>query len=901
MSFLLFGFSLKSQVLSISPIFPSAEDTLTITFNANEGNGALSNLGPPLVFAHAGLITNLSKTSTDWRHVQGNWGAFDNKVLMTETAKNIYTLKYHIRTFYNLPLNETIEKLAFVFRNQDGSKVGRAADGGDIYYEFPNGSINNKIIGPEQNKIVTKADSIRVEGASSIYAKNTFFIDGISVKSAMGTSIALKHYFSNGDHQIILKTEANNEVVYDTSRLVVIGNSPIKELPSGIKPGINIVGSNKITLSLIAPNKNFVLLLGDFNHWTPSSKFQLFKTPDKHSFWIELNDIDPNQSFAFQYLVDGNLRIADPYSEIILDSWNDKYIDNTTYPNLEKYPENKTSEAVTLVPPIYDNYQWNDQDYTRPQKEDLIIYELLIRDFVEAHNYSTLIDSLDYLQNLGINAIELMPINEFEGNESWGYNPSFHGAVDKYYGTRNALKSFVDSCHNRGIAVICDVVFNHAFSQSPLCKLYWDPSNFRPNASNPWLNPIEKHPFNVGYDFNHESEYTKQWMDQILKKWVTDYHFDGFRFDLSKGFTQKDYGSDVGAWGSYDQSRIDLLKRMKNELSQTDNDLFLILEHFANNNEEKVLANEGFMIWGNMVHEFNEAIMGYDADFSWGDYKKRDWQNPNLVSYWESHDEERLMTKTMKYGGSYGNYNTKDLETAIDRMKLAATFFFAMPGPKMIWQFGEVGYDFSIDYNGRTGNKPIRWDYFQNGKRKELYLHISKLAQLKTEQNAFKSNNYSLDLGGKTKRIWLNGSENFLALGNFDLTSRTMNTGFQKTGTWYNLLTGDSIQVDNTEMQFNFKAGEHRLYSTLRPEKESTNSFPPKQVAPDLAPKIYPNPSQGNIHIEGKGIQYIRVYDQVGKMVLFHQKSNLIHLPKGLYTFEIIGKNKRYHERVLVE
>ena len=91
-----------------------------------------------------------------------------------------------------------------------------------------------------------------------------------------------------------------------------------------------------------------------------------------------------------------------------------------------------------------------------------------LRDFIAAHNYKVLADTLQYLKRLGINAIELMPVNEFEGNNSWGYNTSFHMALDKYYGKAIDFKKFIDLCHQNEIAVILDVVFNHAFSQNSL-------------------------------------------------------------------------------------------------------------------------------------------------------------------------------------------------------------------------------------------------------------------------------------------------------------------------------------------------------------------------------------------------------------------------------------------------
>src|SRR5690606_29407461 len=165
----------------------------------------------------------------------------------------------------------------------------------------------------------------------------------------------------------------------------------------------------------------------------------------------------------------------------------------------------------------------------KPAKTDLIIYELLLRDFLAAHSFDVLADTLDYLARMGVNAVELMPVQEFEGNLSWGYNPSYHMALDKYYGNAESFKAFVEACHARGMAVILDVVYNHAFGQSPLAQLYWDAAQNRPAADNPWLNPVAKHDFNVGYDFNHESPATKTWVKRMLSHWMQAYGIDGFR------------------------------------------------------------------------------------------------------------------------------------------------------------------------------------------------------------------------------------------------------------------------------------------------------------------------------------------------------------------------------------
>ena len=162
-----------------------------------------------------------------------------------------------------------------------------------------------------------------------------------------------------------------------------------------------------------------------------------------------------------------------------------------------------------------------------------------IRDFTSEHSFNAAKDKLPYLKQLGINAIELMPVNEFEGNSSWGYNPSFYFAVDKYYGTKNDMRAFVDECHRQGIAVIIDLVLNHSFGQSPFYLLYRE-ADGTPSADNPWYNQKSNIPnaaLQWGYDFNHQSTYTRALVDSVAGFWMKEYKVDGFRYDFTKGFS----------------------------------------------------------------------------------------------------------------------------------------------------------------------------------------------------------------------------------------------------------------------------------------------------------------------------------------------------------------------------
>ncbi|MCY1516216.1 1,4-alpha-glucan branching enzyme GlgB [compost metagenome] len=538
------------------------------------------------------------------------------------------------------------------------------------------------------------------------------------------------------------------------------------------------------------------------------------KTPDGDYFWVKIDNLNAQTEYAYQFLVDGDIRIADPYCEKVLDPDHDRYISASVYPGLKAYPTGKTTGIVSVMqadPPVY---SWKNTSFSRPAKNNLVIYEMLIRDFISEHTYNAALQKLDYLIGLGVNAIELMPVNEFEGNLSWGYNPSFYFAPDKYYGTKNDLKKFIDECHGRGIAVIIDMVLNHSFGQSPMVQLYFDGN--KPSVKNPWFNPDAKHPYNVGYDFNHESAATRTFAKNVIKFWMQEYKIDGFRFDLSKGFTQKQSADDSG-FAAYDASRINIWKDYNNHIKSIDpNNFYVILEHFAEASEEKVLADEGMMLWNNLNYNMNEATMGWlgNSNFQWGFYTNHTFsKSENLVSYIESHDEERLNYKNITYGNVASGYSVKDPATALKRQQMAAAFMLAIPGPKMIWQFGELGYDVNIDFNGRTGEKPIRWNYFEEPNRKALYDVYARMIRFKKANNIFNTTNFSYNLAGGVKYIRLNeGGNTLVVVGNFDVTPQTAGIDFGSSGSWTDAF-GTTISLSSGTYTQTLAPGEFHVFS----------------------------------------------------------------------------------------
>ena len=898
----------NAQIISVSPPFPTVNDVITVQYDATLGNGGLNGISP--IYAHTGIVTQ-SGLPGSWSYVQGNWGQADSNVLMTNLGNNIHEIIIDIDQFYGFPNGTNVAKLAFVFRNSNGSLEGKTATMGDIFYPiYPvNGGFQAAIFKPYDNLLVNINDTIQIKAQSNSNATLELFDNGSLIANISSNTILTHELIvsSSGDHDIVLIANDGNTVISDTIKYTVIPPTLFQDPPVGMLDGINYINDSTVTLKLYAPEKNTVNLIGDHNNWTINSNSFMNLSLDSTTWWKTISGLNSGQNYTYQYLVDGVLRIADPYSPLILDPNNDNNINNLAYPNPIDYPYSETNDFVTVMQPGKIPYNWVNINFNKPQNKDLVIYELLVRDFLATHSYLTLIDTLDYLSELGINAIELMPPGEFENNESWGYNPSFHMALDKYYGTPEHFKAFIDSCHGRGIAVIVDIVFNHAFGQSPMVNLYWDGVNNRPSANSPWFNAICPHsPYCWGYDYNHESQATQNFMDRVNHYWLDEYHVDGFRFDYTKGFSNNS--------NNYDNGRIDLLKRMADTIWSVHPNAYVILEHWADNNEEKILANYGMMLWGNVTHGYQESGMGYpsSSNLSWGVYKNRSWNEPHLISYMESHDEERIMYKNITYGNTNGSQNAKNPITALERTEALAVLMLTTPGPKMIWQFGEQGYDISIDFPCRVCNKPILWQYLQENSRKRLYDVYKATINLRKSYPVFTGDDFNYSLNGPVKTLTLNNSNmNAVVAVNIDVNDQDKTLYFQHNGWWYEYFSGDSININgNTNMTFN--PGEYRLYTDLRLDKPTIQNPVNIEeiITADSEINLYPNPSTDFINVNAtfKSNEPIifTILNSEGKIILCHNeilKDNLINIEKlkrGKY-FLIVRQNNQIQSKEFIK
>ena len=907
------AFALSKAQVTTNPICFVDEDEITIIYDATQGTSGL--VGATKVYMHGGVVID-APTGTNWEHVVGNWGADDGlgEMIKVSGEADKWQITLTPRTYYSVPANETIYRLSMVFRNADGTKEGKNDTNGDIYINLATDPVNLQLTSTNPN-LVDNGDVIPISATTCSNAIFNLYIDDVLNTTQSGTNQFMYDYTVTqlAGSSVIVKLVAEvgvdtNEQIFSYSVRTATVSQP---RPDGIIEGINYNSDpSKVALLLLAPNKSSVYVIGDFNDWLILPEYQMKK--DGEFFWVEINSLTPGQEYVFQYLIDEDLRIADPYTDKVSDPWEDKYIDDATYPNLIEYPTGKTTNRAAVLQTNQQPYVWTNTSFNPVAKEKLVIYELLIRDFDERHSYKAVLDRLDYLESLGVNAIEFMPTNEFEGNLSWGYNPNFYFAPDKYYGPKNDFKALIDECHNRGIAVMIDVVLNHSYNSSPMARMYWNNIENRPAANNPWFNEVsnfENTDAHWGSDLNHESLYTKNFIDSVNTYWIREYKVDGFRFDFTKGFSNNFKSNSSDNWGSlYDSDRIANLKRMSDVIWQENQETYIIFEHLAENREEKELAEYGILLWGNMVHDYNEISMGYAANKSieWGYYQTRGWTENNLIAYMESHDEERQMFKNLTYGNSDGSYDVKEKNTALNRSGAAAAFYFTVPGPKMIWQFGEYGYDISIDENGRVGEKPILWEYLEETSREILFNKYRELIGLRNKYDVFTEGTFTWQPDGKFKSIHIaNADTSVVIIGNFDVLSTTMDPQFQHTGTWYNFLTGNEINITDVNAEIPLGPGEVHIYTDQKLHTpDIVTGIEISDIGSDI--RVYPNPINDYMHIsfgENRNMNrssFWSIINSVGAEVMNGVMSsrsdeplNVSILPRGMYTLLLAGDQHR--------
>ena len=745
--------------------------------------------------------TGYCTAQKDWQGVIGTWRTSAQPKLTAVNGKWQLEIN-NMYDFYKIPSGTEVTALAFVFHDgPGGSKEGKTASGGDIFI----------YIG-EENSDMDIWDAV----------------DGVTA---------------------VTKTR-----------------------PSGISNGIYYGNDGKsVTLCTYAASRTQsakrAFLLGDMTDWKLSKDYQLYKDGDY--FWITLNDLEPGKEYRFQYAIeraDGvKKQICDLYSEKVIhpdDKWEPKQAD----PTLIEYPKKGADGGyVTVIQPSKPAYNWSDATlkFKRPDKNNLVIYELWVYDYTPARTIEGVRQRLDYLQQLGVNAIELMPICEFEGNKSWGYNPCLYFAPDRAYGSENAIKQFIDECHQHGMAVIMDMVFNHTNGNNPMAKLYpWTSSKESETELrfNPWFNlasEVRHSDNNYGEDWNHDFAPAHEMFKRSIQYWVKEYKVDGYRFDLSHGFC----GRNV-----YDA--VTNLKDYYAGLQAVASDGYMILEHWGDNmgSDRPALVNAGMLCWNNTNNAYCQLAMGWlkDGD-ALGDANK-----DGYVSYCESHDEERMQYKCTQWGN--GTIKT-DLATRIGRLPACVAMNVLLNGSHMLWQFEEIGYDFSINSTASNPNatsgrvdpkpRPEAKGYFKDQYRIAAYEKCAQAIQLRTRimPEVFAGNPTDQSIGSGVKVRYVQWGTNVYVVANFDINAQTKTL---PSGTWYDYYDNGKTASGTITLQ----PGELKIYTGKKVDLPTINKnlesmLPIENIIIDDTPKAQKILRDGQVLI----LRGDKIYNMQGQQI----------------------------------
>ncbi len=757
---------LNAQVTSVpSPLQEDAKD-VKILFHADQGNKGLMGLpATTKIYAHTGACLS---NGQDWVNAPV-WGTNTEKYQLTYVEKDLWQLYIgDIRQFYGITdPSVNVTKLAFVFRTADTSKAGRAEGDKDIFLNVVGSGLQVAIESSLSGSIVTPSTAqVTFNVGTTKAADISLSVNGTEIGSAKATTLLTKAYTfpGVGNYEVKATASANGQTVTDTKNYVFVEDSKAENYPGGtpkMGPVKNADGS--VTFCLGAPGKNSVMLIGAWNDYTPDNNYVMnYQDVDGlRYFWTTVKGLDNTKRYGYYFLVDGSLKVSDPYARLVLDPWNDKYISTDVYPNLPAYPFD-VIDGVPLA--IYqgniNDYNWKVEDFKGASSSDLIIYELLFRDFTgtegAANGNGTVrkaIEKIPYLKTLGVNAIEVLPIMEFNGNISWGYNPNFYFAPDKAYGTPSDYKEFIDICHQNGIAVILDMVFNQSDGLHPWYQMYMP-------SQNPFYNMNAPHAYSVLNDWNQGFPMVQEQWKDVLEYWMTEYKFDGFRFDLVKGLGNNDSYANSGdaATNAFNQSRIDRMRELQKVVEAVNPNAYFINENLASAKEENAMAETGQLNWANLNNAGCQFAMGYQSDSDlnrmYAPKDQRTWGS--TVSYLESHDEQRLAYKQDQWApaGIKGN-----VPNSMHRLGSAAAQMILAPGAHMIWQFSELGnYDNTKDANGgnNTDPKTVRWNLLDNPYRKGLYDNYSELIAIRNKNTDLFAENASFAINC-SQSDWTNG------------------------------------------------------------------------------------------------------------------------------------------------
>ncbi len=577
-----------------------------------------------------------------------------------------------------------------------------------------------------------------------------------------------------GPYEFVIRTDHEGDIQRDARTFWHVPSTDTVEPPTPLEFGATEHDDGTVTFALFAPGKKFISLVGDFNCWDPNTH-RMQVTADG-TWWITV-DLEPG-TYRYQYEIDGAMRLGDPYARQV--DWTNAKGQKGWMP----------ADAKTVLHVGAEPFQWTADEYTRPALEDLVIYELYIEDFVPGQGFTGVIEKLDYIKDLGFNAIEPLPWHPWPGLESWGYNPAFHFAVEQLYGTPEELKQLIDAAHQRGIAVIIDMVLNHAEWGSPLYQLYG-----QDYEASPYFR--EYHGHNWGFPkIDQQSPAVKRYVADVIRFWIEEYRIDGFRYDATRWTGWSGYNDWGASWYAYvarqaDPDNIQIAEHLPIEpplIIETEMDTGWHAEYRWRIRE---MISRAELYPDALIENLDGRNVGFESSFQ-------------RMPYTESHDEERVVNELRQAGF--------EEDEVFRRATLAMALPLLTPGVPMLF----AGQEFGEDTVKNVGWNPLNWQYLENSRNQQLLADTRSLVRLRVQHPALKGENAQVRVADAQSGLAIferNADPDIVHVAaNFGRAPVTASLYLATTRAWVEVL--DEAPVSGGETTFTLQPGEVRVWAT---------------------------------------------------------------------------------------
>ena len=530
----------------------------------------------------------------------------------------------------------------------------------------------------------------------------------------------------------------------------------VRAAPDGIFPGAHEYGDGLVRWAIYAPGKQSISVIGDWNNWERNAD-PLFVTTE--GLWWTERTLEPGR-YAYKFWIDGQQELGDPYATELAD-------------------EAGGGQPAAVVNVGKTPYSWFDGGWAPPPWNDLVIYELHIGDFAAPFNFQSVIERLPYLQDLGINAIELMPVAEF-AFRGWGYNPGYFLCPETSYGTPDEFRLLVDMAHQHGIAIILDEVFAHTAHDHPFNQLY-------PYDQSPWYGVSLGEQNQFGFpSLDHAKPATQNFLRDVQTWWLQEYHIDGFRYDytLGIGYDAQNGVTRLVADARAVRPNAYLIAEQSPELPQMVAATKLNgAWHVRFNYMLKALLREGsYMDWdgdnfAQLTEVLSPAAQGYDDQAA-------------MVNYLESHDETRVVFEVA---------SAEHLDEGAARYKsaLGAICLFTAPGVPMILH----GQEWGEATTKTTEPNPLHWELLNDAGGSGLHAQYRRLIRLRRDRRPLRMAGFAVlasDNAAKTivYARWDETDDQIVVALNFSPSEQTLMVPFPYAARWLDVLTDEVLEVD---------------------------------------------------------------------------------------------------------